>query len=56
MAVVIAAYQAADRFFNLIVPSDCITDGNAQLHQAILSGILPVIGLVTTSEDVIAHL
>jgi nicotinamidase-related amidase len=56
MAVIIAAYQAADRFFNLIVPSDCITDGNAQLHQAILSGILPVIGLVTTSADVIAHL
>lgn len=56
MAVIIAAYQAADRGFNLIVPSDCITDGNRRLHEAILEGILPVIGLVTTSGDVIAHL
>jgi nicotinamidase-related amidase len=56
MAVIIAAYQAADRFFNLIVPADCITDGNRALHEAIMSGIMPVIGLVTTSDDVIAHL
>jgi ureidoacrylate peracid hydrolase len=56
MAVIIAAYQAADRFFNLIVPSDCVTDGNPQLHEAIMTGIMPVIGLVTTSEDIIAHL
>lgn len=56
MAVIIAAYQAADRFFNLIVPSDCVTDGNRALHDAIMSGIMPVIGLVTTSDDVIAHL
>ena len=56
MAVIIAAYQAADRFFNLIVPSDCVTDGNRALHEAIMGGIMPVIGLVTTSDDVIAHL
>jgi nicotinamidase-related amidase len=56
MAVIIAAYQAADRGFNLVVPSDCVTDGNRQLHEAIMTGIMPVIGLVTTSADVIAHL
>jgi biuret amidohydrolase len=56
MAVVTAAYQLADRFFNLIVPADCVTDGNRQLHEAIMDGIMPVIGLVTTSADVIAHL
>jgi nicotinamidase-related amidase len=56
MAINIAAYQLADRFFNLIVPSDCVTDGNRQLHEAIMSGIMPVIGLVTTSADVVAHL
>ena len=56
MAVGIAAYQLADRFFNLIVPSDCLTDGNRQLHEAIMSGIMPVISLVTTADDVIAHL
>ena len=56
MAVIIAAYQAADRGFNLIVPSDCVTDGNRRLHEAIMDGVMPVIGLVTTGEDVIAHL
>jgi ureidoacrylate peracid hydrolase len=56
MAINIAAYQLADRLFNLIVPSDCVTDGNRQLHEAIMSGIMPVISLVTTSDDVIAHL
>jgi nicotinamidase-related amidase len=56
MAVIIAAYQLADRFFNLIVPSDCVTDGNRELHEAIMGGIMPAISLVTTSDDVIAHL
>ena len=28
MAINIAAYQLADRLFSLIVPSDCVTDGN----------------------------
>jgi nicotinamidase-related amidase len=56
MAINIAAYQLADRFFSLIVPSDCVTDGNRRLHDAIMSGIMPVIGLVTTSADVVAHL
>jgi nicotinamidase-related amidase len=56
MAVNIAAYQLADRLFNLIVPADCVTDGNRELHEAIMSGIMPVISLVTTADDVIAHL
>jgi ureidoacrylate peracid hydrolase len=56
MAVNVAAYQLADRFFNLIVPSDAVTDGNLALHEAIMTGIMPVIGMVTTSDDVIAHL
>jgi nicotinamidase-related amidase len=56
MAINIAAYQLADRLFSLIVPSDCVTDGNRQLHDAIMSGIMPVISLVTTADDVIAHL
>jgi len=56
MAINIAAYQLADRLFSLIVPSDCVTDGNRELHEAIMSGIMPLISLVTTSGDVIAHL
>lgn len=56
MAINIAAFQLADRLFNLIVPSDCVTDGNRKLHEAIMEGIMPVISLVTTADDVIAHL
>ena len=56
MAINVAAYQLADRLFNLIVPSDAVTDGSRELHDAIMAGIMPVIGLVTTSDDVIAHL
>jgi nicotinamidase-related amidase len=56
MAINIAAYQLADRLFNLVVPADCITDGDRRLHEAIVEGILPVVGLVTSSDDVIAHL
>ena len=56
MSVGTAAFQLADRFFNLIVPSDAVTDGNRDLHQAIMTGMMPAIALVTTSDDVIAHL
>jgi len=56
MAINVAAYQLAERFYNLIIPSDCITDGNRVLHEALLTGVLPVLGLVTTHDDVIAHL
>jgi nicotinamidase-related amidase len=56
MSVGTAAFQLADRFFNLIVPSDAVTDGNRELHDAMMAGMLPAIALVTTSDDVIAHL
>ena len=56
MAINVAAYQLAERFYNLIIPSDCITDGNRELHEAIIAGVMPVLGLVTTHDDVIAHL
>jgi nicotinamidase-related amidase len=56
MAINVAAYQLAERYYNLIIPSDCITDGNRELHVALVAGVLPVLGLVTTHEDVIAHL
>ncbi|MCL5735404.1 MAG: cysteine hydrolase [Actinobacteria bacterium] len=48
--------DVADRFYNLIVPSDTTADGNRQLHDAIINGMIPAIGLVTTADDVIAHL
>jgi nicotinamidase-related amidase len=56
MSVGTAAFALADRFYNLIVPSDTTTDGNRQLHEAIINGMIPAIGLVTTTDDVLNHL
>jgi nicotinamidase-related amidase len=56
MAIGVAAFALADRFYNIIVPSDTATDGNKELHEVIFKAMLPAIALVPTTEDVIAHL
>jgi biuret amidohydrolase len=56
MSVGTAAFALADHFYNLIVPSDTCTDGNRALHKAMIEWMLPAIALVTTADDVIAHL
>ena len=56
MSVGHAAFTLADRFYNLIVPSDTCTDGNKQLHDIIITSMIPAIALVTTADDVISHL
>ena len=56
MSVGTAAWGIAERFYNLIVPSDASTDGNSAVHEMICKNIFPAIGLVTRTEDVIAHL
>ena len=56
MSVGTAAWAIAERFYNLIVVSDATTDANRELHRALLEWTLPAIGLVTSTEDVIAHL
>jgi len=56
MSVSTAAFALADRFYNLIVPSDAVTDGNRGLNEAIINGMIPAIALVTSAEDVVAHL
>jgi biuret amidohydrolase len=56
MAVGVAAFALADRFYNIIVPSDTSTDGNRELHEVVFKAMLPAIALVTTTDDVIAHL
>jgi nicotinamidase-related amidase len=56
MSVGTAAWAVAERFYNLIVPSDATTDGNAEVHKTVTGLILPAIGLVTTTEDVLVHL
>jgi nicotinamidase-related amidase len=56
MAVGTAAFALADRLYNIIVPLDTATDGNKELHEVIFKSMIPAIALVTTTEDVIAHL
>jgi nicotinamidase-related amidase len=56
MSVGHAAFTLADKFYSLIVPSDTCTDGNKQLHDVIINSMIPAIALVTTADDVIAHL
>jgi nicotinamidase-related amidase len=56
MAVGVAAFALADRLFNIIVPSDTATDGNKELHEVIFKAMIPAVALVTTTDDVIAHL
>jgi nicotinamidase-related amidase len=56
MAIGHASFSVADRLFSLIVPSDTCADERAELHRAVLEQMLPPIGLITTANDVIAHL
>lgn len=55
MSVGTAAFALAERFYSLIVPSDACTDARKDLHRAVIESMLPAIGLVTTTDDVIAH-
>ena len=56
LAVGTAVYACTDRLFSVIVPEDASTDGNQELHDIIFRVLIPAISLVTTTEDVIAHL
>jgi nicotinamidase-related amidase len=56
MAIGHASFSLADRLFSLIVPADTCADTRAGLHKAVLEEMLPPIGLVTTTRDVLAHL
>jgi len=56
MSVGTAAWALAERFYSLVIPVDATTDGNSEVHKVVCGSILPAIGLVTTTEDVVAHL
>jgi len=56
MAVLTAVIQAADLYYNIIVPSDASTSANAKAHDAAMNLMIPAMGLVTPTEDVLAHL
>jgi nicotinamidase-related amidase len=56
MSLGTAAFALAGRFYNLIVPSDATADADRELHETIIKGMIPAIGLVTTADDVIEHI
>jgi nicotinamidase-related amidase len=55
MAVLSAVFQASDLFYNLIVPGDASTSANPKFHEVAME-MISAVTLVTTTEDVIAHL
>jgi nicotinamidase-related amidase len=56
MAVLTAVLQASDLLYNLIVPSDASISANPKAHDAVMNLIITPMALVTTTEDVLAHL
>lgn len=56
MAVMASVIQAADMLYNVIVPSDASIDAHESLHDMAMNKIIDDMALVTTTEDVIAHL
>jgi nicotinamidase-related amidase len=56
MAVLTSVVQAADLGYDQIVPSDASTSANAKAHDVTMNMMIPAMALVTTSDDIIAHL
>ncbi|OGO23537.1 MAG: hypothetical protein A2144_11060 [Chloroflexi bacterium RBG_16_50_9] len=47
---------AADRYYPVVVPKDASASVSAEAHKVVMEIIAPASTLVTTTEDVIAHL
>lgn len=47
---------AADRYYPVIVPGDACAAPSPEAHKAVLELIAPAVALVTTTEDVLAHI
>jgi nicotinamidase-related amidase len=48
--------EARNRLYSAIVPKDASAAPSAKAHKVFMDIIAPVISLVTTTDDVIAHL
>ena len=51
-----AVFSATDFGYSLIVPSDASIDADREIQNVVMNRLIPAIALVTTSDDVIAHL
>lgn len=47
---------AADLYYSTVIPRDASAASSKEAHDAVMELIAPAISLVTTTEDVIAHL
>ena len=56
IAVLTTAVAATDLSYAVIVPNDASTSGNARAHEVVMNDMLPGLSLVTTTEDVLAHI
>ena len=56
IAVLTTAIQATDLGYAVIVPSDASTSHNKRAHEIVMSDMLPGLSLVTTTNDVLAHI
>jgi len=56
VAVFTAAVQASELGYSVIVPNDASTSGKAKAHEVVMHDMLPGVALITTTEDVLAHL
>ncbi len=56
MAILSSVLNGVDLGYNLIVPSDASASANARAHEMIMNNMIPGMALVTTTEDVLAHL
>jgi len=56
IAVYIAAHLLGEMGYSIITPNDASTSGNRRPHEVIMGELLPQMGLVTSTEDVIRHL
>ncbi len=56
MAILSGVIQAADLFYNIIVPGDASTSASQEAHRAAMNLMIPAMALVTPTDDVIKHL
>ena len=52
----IGAVQATDHGYSVIVPRDAVTSSDKEAHEYTLTKVLPLISLVTTTEEILSRI
>ena len=56
LVVHIGAVQATDLGYSVIVPKDAVTSNDKEAHEFTLTRVLPLISLVTTTQEVLSKI